>query len=107
MYLLLLIPCQLGFGVCGGIEAVIHVASHYIHHLLPGHAVVKLDFKNAFNSVRRDKMLDTIRVLAPEIYQFVYSALHLSSGMIRFSISWKVCSREIPWALSCSVSPST
>ena len=56
----LLAPCQLGFGMHGGIQVAVYAASRYIHHLLPGHTVVKLDFKNAFNSVRRDKMLDTV-----------------------------------------------
>ena len=35
---------QLGFGVRGEVEAVIHAARCYVHHLLSGRAVVKLDF---------------------------------------------------------------
>ena len=33
-----------------------------------------MDFKNAFNSVRRDKMLEPVQVVAPDIHPMVYSA---------------------------------
>jgi len=36
--------------------------------------VVKLDFSNAFNCVRRDLILDSIATNIPEIYRLVYSA---------------------------------
>ena len=45
----LLAPSQLGFGVKGGIDAAIHAARHYLHHLSPHQAVIKLNFRNAFN----------------------------------------------------------
>lgn len=77
----LLAPCQLGFGVKGGVEAAIHSARRYLHHLTPGHAVLKLDFKNAFNLVRRDKMLNAVRDLAPGVYQFVHSAYSSPSSL--------------------------
>ena len=38
------------------------------------HAVVKLDFSNAFNSVRRDRIKEAVESLAPNIYPFVYSS---------------------------------
>ena len=76
-----LAPFQLGFGVKGGVEAAIHAARCYLHHLTPGHAVIKLDFKNAFNSVRRDKMLGSVLDLAPKIYQFVHSAYSMPSSL--------------------------
>ena len=40
----------------------------------PEHALVKLDFRNAFNSVRRDCMLNAVREYAPTIYPLVHSA---------------------------------
>ena len=52
----LLAPCQLGFGMKQGIETAIHAARCCICHLLPGYAIVRLDFKNALDSVRRDRM---------------------------------------------------
>ena len=87
----LLAPCQLGFGM-GGIEAAVHAARRYIHHPPPGHAVIKL----AFNSVCRDKMLNSVQDFAPTIYPFVYSAYSapsLSTGMIKFSSPGKEYSK--------------
>ena len=40
-----LAPCQLGFGVRGGMEAAFHAARCYVHHLPPGYTVVKLDLR--------------------------------------------------------------
>ena len=37
-------------------------------------AVVKLDFKNAFNSIRRDRMLLAVSDLCPSLFHFVHSA---------------------------------
>ena len=33
---------------------------------------MKLDISNAFNTVRRDAMLETVKTRAPEIYSFVW-----------------------------------
>ena len=41
----------------------------------PDHCVVKLDLSNAFNSIRRDRMLEAVRDHAPSIYPFP-SVLH-------------------------------
>ena len=71
-----LAPKQLGFGVRGGAEAAVHATRQYIRYLQSDHTVLKLDFKNAFNSVRRHKLLRVIQVLAPEIYPFVLCLLH-------------------------------
>ncbi len=43
-------------------------------NLQPNEAILKLDFKNAFNTIRRDKMLKAVRSLVPELAPFVYSA---------------------------------
>ena len=48
----LLAPRQLGFGVCGGSEAAVHAARRFISDMDDCQAMVKLDFTNAFNSVR-------------------------------------------------------
>ena len=77
----LLAPFQLGFGVKGGVETAIHAARCYLRHLTPGQAVIKLDFKNAFNSVRRNKMLGAVLDLAPKVYQFVHSAYSMPSSL--------------------------
>lgn len=50
-------PCQLGYGTALGCEAAVHATHHYLRNLQPGQAILKLDFKNAFNCIRQDKML--------------------------------------------------
>ena len=63
-----------GDGVKVGAQAAVHAARKYLNDLSDKHALVKLDFSNAFNSLRRDKMLEAVHDLAPEIYPHVYSA---------------------------------
>ena len=63
---MLLSPQQLGYGVKGGGEAAVHAAKLYLRDL--DHT------KNAFNSIRRDKMLKAVQELAPSLFHFVYSA---------------------------------
>ena len=75
----LLAPRQLGFGVKGGVEAAVHCARLYLRNLKPQQVLLKLDFKNAFNSLRRDKMLSAVQVLAPTILPFVHSAYSSTS----------------------------
>ena len=41
-------------------EAAVHAARRLVSNLPAGHVVVKLDFSNAFNCVRRDLILDSI-----------------------------------------------
>ena len=63
---------QLGFGVKGGIEAAVHAGCHFLDSLSPDEAVVKLDFHNAFNSVRRDRMLQSVLSVCPAIFPLVF-----------------------------------
>ena len=79
----LLAPRQLGFGIKGGAEAAVHTARMYAGDLDDNHWIVKLDFKNTFNSLRRDKMLLAMRELAPALYPFVHSSYFSS-----FSLFW-------------------
>ena len=37
------------------------------------HVIVKLDFANAYNSVRRDAVLETVADKMPELYPFTHS----------------------------------
>ena len=45
-------PRQLGVGLKGGSEALVHGPRRYLDNFPVGHVLVKLDFVNAFNSVR-------------------------------------------------------
>ena len=67
----LLLPSQLGFGVKNGCEAAVYAARCYIKNLLPGQAVVKLDFANAFNCIHRDNVLNVVKSKLPELFNFV------------------------------------
>ena len=77
----LLSPRQLGYGISGGAEAAVHATRLYLDQLQPDHALIKLDFRNAFNSVRRDKMLRAVQDLAPSIYPFVHSVYSSPSSL--------------------------
>ena len=43
--------------------------------------MAKLDFKNAFNSIRKDKMLEAVQNFAPDLNAFVHSAISLPSSL--------------------------
>ena len=101
---LLFEPRQLGYGIKRGAEAA---ARLFLCTLIADHVVVKLDFKNAFNSVRRDKMLTAVRDLVPMLYTLCIHPLHSFSGVIRLSNLQKEFSKETLWDLCFSVSQST
>eukprot|EP00731_Ephydatia_muelleri_P011681 Em0006g575a len=44
-------------------------------------ALLKLDFTNAFNTVRRDKMLASVELLAPSIFPFIHSVYSAPSSL--------------------------
>ena len=48
---------------------------------MPGQAVLKLDFKNAFNAISRDEMIRTIHDIIPELFQFVSTCYSSSSHL--------------------------
>ena len=74
----LLFPKQLGYGIKRGIEIAIHSARVYLSNLSHDH---KLDFKNAFNTIHRDKMLLAVKDLAPSLLPFVHSVYCSSSSL--------------------------
>ena len=63
-------PKQVGVGVAGAAEAVVHAMRRYVAVLPAEHAIVKLDFSNAFSSIRRQLLLDTMAKNIPELYRF-------------------------------------
>ena len=56
----LLCPRQLRYGIRDGAEAAVHTARQYLLNLQHNQAILKLDFKNAFNTIRRDVMLECV-----------------------------------------------
>ncbi|XP_018496985.1 uncharacterized protein LOC108864944, partial [Galendromus occidentalis] len=66
-------PRQLGFATAGGAEIAVHSTRTYLAE--NGSAMaLKIDFKNAFNSHRRDTMLRAVHQKFPEIYPMVSQA---------------------------------
>ena len=70
----LLFPLQLGYGTPLGAEAVVHAARSYLAGLESGYLMCKLDFSNAFNCVRRDKMLLAVLSKAPHVFPLAFAA---------------------------------
>ena len=70
-------PAQLGVATRNGCEAAVHAVRAYITDAASSSqptVIVKLDVSNAFNSVRRDIMLETARTRLPSIYPLVWQA---------------------------------
>lgn len=67
-------PTQLGVGCKGGGEALIHASRRLLANLPEDKAFVKLDMSNAFNSVRRDSVLEAVAKHRPDILPFTVSA---------------------------------
>ena len=78
----LLSPRQLGYGVRGGVEAAVHATRKYLQNLPSENAMLKLDFRNGFNSVRRDKVLEAVRDLNPDVYPLAHSSYSTSSSLL-------------------------
>ena len=74
-------PLQLGCGTPNGAEPVAHAARLFGHNISDYHFLLNLDFKNAFNFLRCDKMLEVVGKSTPDLYPFVYSAYAKPSSL--------------------------
>lgn len=77
----LLAPHQLGLGVPLGAEAAVHATRVYLQDMPDCHLLLKLDFRNAFNSLRQDKMLLAVCERVPQIFPLVHSAYSAPSSL--------------------------
>jgi len=66
-------------GVRGGAEAV-HAAWAFVSSAFPCHALIKLDIVNAFNTVRRVSIFETVASKVPELFSYVISSYELPSS---------------------------
>ena len=80
----LLAPLQLGVGIPGGAEAAVHATRRFIDGMPKDSVIVKLDFSNAFNTLRRDTMLEAVAKDLPEIYAFAH-ANYSDATQLKFS----------------------
>ena len=70
----LLSPKQLGFGTPLGAEAIVHAARFFLSGMDEGKLMVKLDFQNAFNCIRRDLMLQRTLEKAPTVFPLAFTS---------------------------------
>ena len=68
--------------MAGGAEAAIHVARKFVQNMKPAEVLVKMDFANAFNTLRRDAMLEAVYRCFPEIYNFCYLSYASHSNLL-------------------------
>jgi hypothetical protein len=73
-------PVQVGFGTRGGCEAAVHAVRTFVQDDQNG-ILLKLDVKNAFNSVNRDTLLNEVKLHVPEIYNFLLQCYHSPSQL--------------------------
>jgi len=74
-------PRQLGVGVQGLREAIVHAARAFINSSSPCHALFKLDMVNAFNTLRKDLILEAVATEIPELLPYVISSYELSTNL--------------------------
>ena len=67
-------PRQLGVGIPSGCESAIHATRRFLQSMPSNFVVAKIDFSNAFNSLRRDAMLQAVYDSIPELYSFCHLA---------------------------------
>ena len=77
-------PTQLGVAVSGGCEAAVHATRRFLLDMATDDVLVKLDFSNAFNTVRRDVILNNVAEKLPELYRLCWSAYSVTS-LLKFS----------------------
>jgi len=77
----LLAPRQLGFGVSGGAEAAIRAARRFLDNMQPEKLFIKIDFRNAFNTLRRDAILEAIEKHFPELLPYTTLTIGSSSEL--------------------------
>ena len=103
-------PSQLGVGVSGGCEAAVHAARRFLTNMPENFVVVKLDFANAFNCIRRDSVLSAVANFCPK---FTVSATQPiikppSFNVVNKQLSLKKAfNKVIQWALSSFIWLST
>jgi len=69
-----LAPHQLGVGVQGGCEALVHAARSFISSCPAGSGLLKIDFCNEFNSIRRDSMFEAVEAHVPQLLTYLDTA---------------------------------
>ncbi|GAU97086.1 hypothetical protein RvY_08441 [Ramazzottius varieornatus] len=75
-------PQQLGYGTKGGAEAVVHATRAFLEHDSTCQVLLKLDFRNASNTLFRDRLLQEVLRLLSEFFPFVYQLYRQPSNLL-------------------------
>ncbi|CAE1263915.1 unnamed protein product [Acanthosepion pharaonis] len=77
-------PVQLGVGIQGGCEAAVHATRSFFENTshAPPRILLKLDMKNAFNSIRRDHALEVCHQRTPSIFKLAHLSYSHPSMLI-------------------------
>ena len=100
-------PSQMGVGTPKGCEAAVHAVRAYVEsNSFQDQVLLKIDFKNAFNSVHRDVVLTLLREKVPESmdsYNNVTKKTLICFLVTTHAILLKASNKVIHWARFCSV----
>ena len=75
-------PHQLGLGVPGGADVAVHATWIFLNTLPSDKALLKVNFSNAFNTIRRDKILEATEAHIPALLPFVHSVYSSPSTLL-------------------------
>lgn len=79
-------PHQLGFGSKGGCEAAVHSLRTFVdNNINTDYVILKLDIKNAFNSIDRGALLTQVKDKIPNAFRFIWQCYSKNSKLIYFS----------------------
>jgi len=76
-------PLQIGFGIPGGAEAAVHATRSFVEQASQDEVLLKIDFSNAFNTMRRDHVAFCMREAAPELLPF-FSLSYENDSILTF-----------------------
>ena len=79
-------------GVSGGCEAAVHATREFLEAMPDGVVIAKLDFCNAFNTIRRSWVLQAVHSRVPAINKYCCLA-YRSPSQLRYG-GYMVMSRE-------------
>jgi hypothetical protein len=86
-------PAQLGFGTPGGCEAAVHATRRFCSNPKLGDVFLKLDFRNAFNSIRRDHVAECFARYVPELLPF-FNLCYGNDSLLSFGPELTLASAE-------------
>jgi hypothetical protein len=74
-------PIQLGFGIKGGGKAAVDSIRKYIKNQSDAEVILKIDVKNAFNSVERDSILSMVKDITPDLFPYLWQCYAFQSNL--------------------------